>query len=232
MILVGVDGCRGGWLAVSQPGQRRPDAKVSRTFAELIGRFPETAIIAVDMPIGLPDAGSRQCDVDARRYLGRPRSSSVFPAPLRACLAAGAYEEACSIRFEVEGKRMSQQAFGILGKIREVDAVLRKDQSLAARVVEVHPEASFALMNDGRPMQHGKKTAAGRQERLALIEAQWPGALDDTRSALHGQDFGPDDLHDAFAALWSARRWAVAAARVFGGSEDRDAQRLPMRIVG
>ena len=41
---------------------------------------------------------------------------------------------------QIDGKKMSQQAFGILPKIREVDELLTANRTLVGRVVEVHPE--------------------------------------------------------------------------------------------
>ncbi len=67
-------------------------------------------VIAIDIPIGLPETGPRECDVLARRLLGRARASSVFPAPIRAVLGAKDYQQACAIRHKIEGKKMSKQA--------------------------------------------------------------------------------------------------------------------------
>jgi predicted RNase H-like nuclease len=175
--------------------------------------FPTAAVFGVDIPIGLPEKGARQCETEARQLLGWPRMTSVFSAPLRACLAAGTYLEACEIRFRIEGKRMSRQAFGILPKIREVDDVLATARSLSARVIEVHPEVSFLLMNGAAPMRHRKKSPDCKAERRALLEAQWPDCIEGMRASLRGQDYVLDDLHDAMAALWSARRWVGGARR-------------------
>lgn len=57
--------------------------------------MPDTFMI--DVPIGLPDRGARECDKAARRRLGPSRGSSVFPAPIRRILAATSYIEACAI---------------------------------------------------------------------------------------------------------------------------------------
>jgi predicted RNase H-like nuclease len=231
-VAVGVDGCPGGWLAVTEAPDGSLTAQVVASFSELVRRFPSTAVFGVDIPIGLPEEGARQCEQDARRLLGRPRMSSVFSAPLRACLVAMKYEEACGIRFQIEVKRMSRQAFGILPKIREVDDVLAADGSLAPRVIEVHPEVSFLLMNDGSAMRDRKKSRAGKAERRALLLSQWPESIEGMRASLRGQDYALDDLHDAMAALWSARRWVAGIARVLGDPVAWDRTGLPMRIVG
>jgi predicted RNase H-like nuclease len=231
-IAVGVDGCPGGWLAVSEGTSRTLIATIAQTFAALIELLPSTAVIGLDIPIGLPEEGARQCEKEARQLLGWPRMTSVFSAPLRPCLVARSYEEACRIRSEIERKKISKQAFGILPKIREVDDVLATNRALAARVIEVHPEVSFAIMNGGAALVYSKKKRDGKAVRRALLEAQWPGSVDKLRDRLRGQDCAIDDLHDAMAALWSARRSVSGKARVLGDPAARDRKGLLMRIVG
>jgi hypothetical protein len=91
-VLAGVDACRAGWVVALAGGTGSGggafddvEVQVVATFAEVLGLGAAT--VAVDIPIGLPDAGPRVCDVAARRLLG-PRRSSVFPAPVRAALDA------------------------------------------------------------------------------------------------------------------------------------------------
>ena len=86
-IAAGVDGCPAGWIQITRHAKSGeiasrylPDA------AALVQQEPRPDVIAIDIPIGLPKAGARACDVEARRLLG-PRRSSVFAAPLRAMLA-------------------------------------------------------------------------------------------------------------------------------------------------
>lgn len=227
---VGVDGCPGGWLAVSE-SDGVVGAAIYGTFLDLIDGFSADARFGIDIPIGLPDIGPRACEQEARRALRKPRSASVFSSPLRACLAAKTYEAACEIRFGIEKNLMSRQAFGILPKIREVDTALAEHPAWTSRVVEVHPEVSFALWNGGSAMVHRKKSAEGKTERRELIESEWPGQLDGVRPLLRGRKYALDDLHDAFAALWTVRRWAAGSATMFGGSLERDGKGLPMKIV-
>lgn len=236
--LLGADGCRAGWVYVLE------DAAGLRTgivpsFLDLIAVAPG-AICAIDVPIGLPEAGARAADRAARAFLGRPRGSSVFPTPVRAVLEATDYVEACTLHVAADGRKLSRQAFGILPKIREVDAALRADPDLVERVVEVHPEVSFALWNDDVPMATRKIRTAGRQERRRLVDATWPGRYEAAvatlpRSLAHvpGRAYAPDDLLDAFAALWSARRVAAGRAVDFPeGPAPRDGAGLPASIRG
>jgi predicted RNase H-like nuclease len=229
--VVGVDGCRGGWVAVIDAGDRPLAARVFPTFQALIDFLPRSALLGVDIPIGLADTGSRGCDVAARKRLGRPRGSSVFPAPLRATLRARTYADACRIRMRIDGKKMSRQAYGILNKIGEVDGHLQRDRGLARRVIEVHPELSFAEWNRGIPLQYAKRKSRGKAERHALIERVWPSQALRLYASLRGTGCALDDLHDAFAALWSMRRWAASPDPGHREPQDRDSTGLIMRIV-
>jgi predicted RNase H-like nuclease len=86
-------------------------------------------------------------------------------------------------------------------------------------VFEVHPELCFWAMNRGQPMQHGKKTGTGENDRIAaLSQRSVPKTfLDDELGKLRSDR---DDFLDACAAAWTARR-------VFDGA----AERLPRNVV-
>jgi predicted RNase H-like nuclease len=229
--LAGVDGCRAGWLCVIAPGEGRPlTALVTVSLGVLLHDLPRGSLIAVDVPIGLADRGARRCDVEARCCLGPGRGSSVFPAPLRGVLSASSYEEACRRCDAVDGRRMSRQAFGLLGKVREVDALMAERPALQSRVRECHPEVSFCAWA-ARPLRHGKKTRSGQAERAALIDAEWPGERGRLAALLGRGGFRLDDLHDAFAALWTARRIRDDVARTLPSRPERDGCGLAMEIV-
>ncbi len=141
--LVGVDGCAEGWIFLVESGGQL-EVGVLPNLQSLLKDMTNSAIVAIDVPIGLTECGPRECDIEARRLLGSPRASSVFPAPVRACLDAASYAEACEAHHRADGRRMSQQAFGILKKIREVNEVMLRNPKLQARIREVHPEVCFA----------------------------------------------------------------------------------------
>jgi len=229
--VAGVDGCRGGWLCVLAASGRRPlTARVAGSLGVLLHELPWETLIAIDVPIGLADRGARRCDVEARLWLGRGRGSSVFPAPLRGVLSASSYEEACSWRAAADGTRMSRQAFGILAKVREADTLMARTPALQRRVRECHPEVSFRAWA-GRGLSHGKKTRPGQAERMALIDAEWPGERMRLAGLLPRGTFRADDLHDAFAALWTARRIRDGVGRTLPAFPERDGCGLAMEIV-
>jgi predicted RNase H-like nuclease len=228
--LVGVDGCAEGWIFLVESGGQL-EVGVLPNLQSLLKDMTNSAIVTIDVPIGLTECGPRECDIEARRLLGSPRASSVFPAPVRACLDAASYAEACEAHHRADGRRMSQQAFGILKKIREVNEVMLRNPKLQARIREVHPEVCFAGWNSGKPMSHRKSRRAGRLEREALIDSVWPGERDRLRSLIRGRRYKADDLNDAFAALWTARRILKLKAAVLPVSPREDAVGLRMEIV-
>ena len=227
--LLGVDGCRAGWLVVGARLDPSGEIEQLRWSLELeAASFIDADLVAIDMPMGLAADGPRPCDQQARALLGA-RRSSVFPAPVRAALGAVDYREACDLSFAASGRKLSKQAYNLLPKIRQLDQLLLADPGRSDRVHEVHPELAFGQWNGGEPMVHGKKTAAGAAQRQALVEAQFPGLALKIRTGVAKAKLADDDILDAIACLWSARRLFRQGALVLGG--ERDGCGLPMRIT-
>jgi predicted RNase H-like nuclease len=240
----GVDGARGGWAVavVRLAGDTDADDRVTGvTWRYVAGqdaaglrrvlaaaRVDTAVAVGIDCPIGLPSSAWRPCDLIAKRRLGRG-SARVFLAPPRPVLAAPTYADARAVARELLGKGVSAQAYGIRRIVLAADDALRGVAGdpprswVAGHVVEVHPELSFMAMS-GRPPGDplpGKRTAAGRQARLAAVGA-WTGGVE-----LDPPD--GDDHLDALAAAWTAWRWSNGTAEELGGESDEHG--LPMRIV-
>lgn len=196
-------------------------------FDNLLEAFPNSTI-AIDIPIGLLEIGSRGCDEKARQFL-QLRGSSVFTAPIRGALTAACHHEASEIRRAAEGKGMSIQAFLITSKIREVDGALRNSPH-ATRVHEVHPEVSFARMNGDVPLAHSKKTLDGRTNRIALLDREMPGVAAQLVENRRRRYVAADDVLDALATLWTASRIANGTAVEFGSEPAYDSCGLRMSI--
>src|SRR5215470_10525375 len=79
MVVIGVDGCSRGWVAVRIDGTRRELMQL-RAITELATLPFDRA--AIDIPIGLPERGMRECDLAARAMLGR-HASRVFTGARR-----------------------------------------------------------------------------------------------------------------------------------------------------
>src|SRR6185437_16037517 len=97
---------------------------------------------------------------------------------------------------------------------REVDAALSADTGLRDHVFEMCPELSFAVLC-GAPMTHSKRTAAGRAERRDALRGVFGDVL--RLAAPPAAGAATDDVLDALAGLWTARRVAAGAGLRLGG---------------
>jgi predicted RNase H-like nuclease len=199
----GVDGCRAGWVWFKVEVVSLATSVEVVDLPKLLSNRPsDLACLGIDIPIGLLDA-PRACDKAARKLLGQPRGSSVFPAPCRAAVQAATYEEASAINRQKTRRGLSQQAWGISPKIRQVDDAIRPDCQQWA--FEVHPEVCFWTLNQRRPMTHNKKTKDGAAERIVALRPIFPEI--ERHLAKRPPRVGTDDLLDAAAAAWTALRW-------------------------
>ena len=215
--VLGVDACAAGWVgvALSDAGIRAyVDAEIEGLVAQAHGEGP-LAVVAIDIPIGLPDAGLRAADLQARRVAGL-RRASVFMTPVRQSLEIGDYRRASEVNRQLTGRGISRQAFNLVGKIKQVDSWLHR---APCPVVEVHPELSFAAMA-GAPLSASKSTWTGMVARRRLLADAGIKVPDDLGPA--GQRAGPDDVLDAAAAAWTARRVAGGVARRLPGPTEAE----------
>lgn len=234
MWVAGVDGCRGGWVAVlielEASRISRAAIYLAHRVVEILDMEPALHAVAIDIPIGLldrPEPGGRLCDREARRLLGRPRASSVFNPPLRQQLSAKVYGGSLT-------KGMSRQTFSLLPKIREVDEALLG--STRGLFYEAHPELAFALVA-GRPMTFNKKRVPGRRERVAVLRklpAPWGDVLGRVLACgeicYRRSKIGRDDLVDAAILSWAASRIAAGQARSLPPAPPVDGLDRPMAI--
>jgi predicted RNase H-like nuclease len=236
--LAGLDGCRAGWIAAFvRPSGDEGFIRVLPRFADVAALREQPAVLAVDMPIGLPErtgAGGRAAENAIRPLLGA-RQSSVFSVPSRAALEATDYRQACAIALTTSDppRKISKQLFMIAPRIREVDTILRSDPSLAARVFEVHPEAAFWRLNGERPLTEPKKIKGkpyppGLELRRGLLRAA--GTATGLLEAPPPAGAGADDLLDALACAAIARRIHAGVAQSYPHPPPRDSFGLRMAI--
>ena len=212
--IAGIDGCKAGWFVVCETPLPGPWSWfVAPNFDEVARRLRDFDAVGIDMPVGIPDRGARECETLARRILSPQRTASVFSAPIRPILGMDDYREACSMRESIEGKRMSKQSFFIMDKILEVDTVVQTRRAFGERVYEVHPEVSFAALGGGEPMANPKRQQAGFDERYSHLLDVYPQTiLDEALEAFPRGQVARDDVLDAFAVLWSTKRIALSTA--------------------
>lgn len=224
MTVAGVDGCPGGWAVVRLCPTDSQSAEngvvlIADRVVDLTRLLEETrqsslSALAIDMPIGLLDTHPRLADVAARSLLGS-RRSSVFPTPLRATLDAADYDDACRRSRTLSGKALSRQAWNLVPKIRELDALLGPDDQ--SRIVEAHPECGFVRLNDG-PLEHPKASPEGRALRLRLLEAAL--GSDAVVSLVESGAAPLVDLIDAAVNAVTARHVAAGTEIRLGGDLD------------
>jgi predicted RNase H-like nuclease len=147
--------------------------------------------LGVDVARGGWIAVALQDGVEARRVVGG-RRSSVFFTPSRAALEATTYREARLI-----APSTSAQGWALRTAILDV---ARVDD---ARVHEVHPEVSFAVLA-GRPLAFSKRTWNGQHERRQLLAHAGIEIPDHLDAGL----VPVDDVLDAAVAAWTAMRIA------------------------
>lgn len=196
--VAGVDVARGAWAVVVLEDGRVVDAFRCDTFADAL--LVDARVVAVDIPIGIPDEGPRAADEAARRFVG-PRASSVFTTPVRRVLEAPSYTEAREVALQLTGQSISAQSYALARRILEVDDYAQTDE----RVVEVHPEVSFRELAR-RPLPP-KRQLDGLVERRRLLEEE--AGLELPRSVPR---IAEPDLLDAAVAAWTAARYARGEA--------------------
>lgn len=241
--LAGIDGCPAGWIAclVAPDGPLDPKIRIVTRLEDLLDGPDAPVLVAIDMPIGLPDRigpGGRGPERLVRPHLGE-RQSSVFSIPSRAAIFAGesldgreAYAAACvaAVVTSDPPKKISKQTFALFPKIRALDRLLTPER--AERIVESHPELAFALLNGGHAMTLPKK----------VKNRPNPPGVDERRALLVQLGFEPaflehpprgaaiDDLLDACVLALVARRIRSGEAISFPDPPQRDARGLPIAI--
>jgi predicted RNase H-like nuclease len=191
--VVGVDGTKGGWVAIALDSGRYVGDYVLRPLDTRFEELAEAQVIAVDIPIRF---GPRKADRAARAFL-RGAASTVFTTPPKALL---------EIPFG-PGRGLSAQSHALGARILHVTELARSD----SRFYEIHPEVSFRAMNGGRALEHGKKSAAGALKRIELLRRQGI----DLTSLGAAASVPLDDVLDAGAAAWSAHRILAGKAESF-----------------
>jgi predicted RNase H-like nuclease len=210
--VLGVDGCRAGWVGVVLVPDRPVGGVFGAHIAEVIDAAVAVAgdidVVGVDMPLHLSDNEHRGCDLAAKRHLGA-KGASLFVTPPAPALAAETYAAGCAVARELTGKAPSRQAWALRAKVLELDAWW---PSATCGVHEVHPEVSFSLMC-GAPIAPRKTSWAGVAARRAALAAEGIEVPDDIGPA--GRLAAVDDVLDAAAVAWTARRIAAGTARPF-----------------
>ena len=211
MAVLGVDGCRLGWVGVRWGDTA--DVLIAPTIGELVAAAGPLEAVAIDIPIDLPVDAPRQVEPLARGRLPG-RASTIFNAPAAAVLDVPDYAAGNAANRAALGLGLSKQTWYLVPKIRDVRDWLATSPGLP--VVEAHPEVCFAAMNGG-VLTQGKTTAEGEALRRALLAENGLAVVAERRRGV-----AVDDVLDAAATAWTARRVADGLAeRLPPGPRDR-----------
>jgi predicted RNase H-like nuclease len=178
----------------------------------------------VDMPIGLPELGLRECDLQARAML-RAHASRVFAGARRGLWDHASHAAANQALRRRDEAGVSIQLWNLGPKILEVDALMT--QRLQKRVREAHPELVFLRLNFGRALP-SKKTEEGIALRMRLLRRE---GFVELKQWLAQRPVGAkaDDILDACAVAIAARDFSSGHVVPRNGAQ-KDARGLKMQI--
>lgn len=194
VLALGIDGCKGGWVAVAVEDGRFVSCATFTSVAAALEAHAAAYAVAIDMPIGLPEAPPRAADVAARAFL-RGQPGVVFPTYPLDVYEQPSHHEAARLCKERGWPAISRQSYALKARILEVER--DRDQ----RVFEVHPEVSFRALA-GKPIGFSKHSWTGFMARRRLLASAGIDLPDDVGAA------PVIDVLDAAAAAWSAGRHA------------------------
>ncbi len=208
MKVLGADACPAGWfVTVIDGGDVSTD--MYESFERLRHEHTGAHHVLVDIPIGLPTDERRRCDEAARELLGC-RGNSVFYSPSEGAIECTDYDEANDTHREDLGHGLSQQAYHISDKIREVRSAVGSQYD--GNVRESHPELCFAALN-GQPIAYSKSSDSGQSLRLELLGETLNDAkaiYGDVRDRRPLTEVGRDDILDAMVLAVAARHDSLA----------------------
>ncbi len=233
-MIIGVDGCKAGWIAIWIRPDREVQHQVFPCIQSLWEKCKTGDLIFIDIPIGLLASGEKEraCDREARKILGKRRGSSVFRVPCRLAVYANSYLLASEVNKHLTGKSLSKQSWNITPKIREVDELLISDPIARKAFREVHPELSLWGLNNRIPMSFNKKSERGFEERVAILDRYWAnvsGIVGQIKALYSTAVIGRDDIVDAFAILLMGRL-SNKDASFLPEVDVADEEGIPMKI--
>lgn len=213
--VAGVDGAKGEWVVAIFDGAV-VTWSVAGSVDAVLDSTARCSVVAVDMPLSMPEESYRISELAAKAFLG-PARSSIFHTPVSEVLDAEDYQEACEISRRITGKAISKQTWHLLPSVR----AWRAAEFDPDRVVEVHPECSFRAMASTTAFA-SKKTGRGAGQRMAALST-W---IDPHNLVVGLAELPPgpalDDALDAAAATWSAWRYSRGEHQVFGAATGLD----------
>jgi predicted RNase H-like nuclease len=99
---------------------------------------------------------------------------------------------------------MSLQSWYLFPKIKDVQTIMHHENM---NIYEIHPELSFRAMNNEKVILESKKTYEGFSIRNSLLAIHFKHFnFEEIRKQYAKKDVMDNDILDALAVLWSAKR--------------------------
>jgi len=204
-LIIGIDGCKSGWFSIWENQDKSIHSSVFSNLNELKNFFKNESqlIVGIDMPVILSEVIPRQADQLARKLLSK-KASSVFTAPTPEMLDQPNYEKASLVSKKHFGKSMSLQSWYLFPKIKDVQTMIHHEDM---QIYEIHPELSFRAMNNEQVILESKKSPEGFAIRNSLLSMHFENFIfEEIRRQYARKDVMDNDILDALAVLWSAKR--------------------------
>ena len=236
---VGVDGCKGGWIAaVLDYGKLR--VEFHETVQDIVCDVPKADAYLIDMAIGLPEKEEdeeKRPDRAAQKELGK-FASSVFPIPCRQAVEVGGsprdpqvIAKQRALNLEHLGKSLSAQTINIIPKIKELDDFLAEHSEYKNVLCESHPEVCFARLK-GKLLDNKKKTSEGQKERKAVLSRYLEAdTLDQITTKAKELRCKSDDIMDAVCLAVAAALKAHDLCETIPKVPEKDSRELMMQLV-
>ncbi len=201
--LIGVDGASSGWVASIGNSKKKclSNIRFSKNLNELLADYPDSVVV-IDMPTKLNKKNFlRECDILAKRYLGKSFQSSIFIPPLETVLKCTTYQEANNLSKKIAGKGLSKQSWNLKNKICEVQDLCK----LSNKIYEGHPECSFKMLKN-QSLKAKKKSVQGIFERLDLLRKVGLDPLSTSSNLENNSAVKIDDVLDSMVLFITGLR--------------------------
>ena len=187
---------------------------------------PRFEAAGINIPIGLndtPNGRFRPADLEAREFVGWPRSVGINGVPSRAAVRAESPAHAAEM--EPWMTRYDRR------RLRWLKEAEREIQPFHARsLFSANPDVSFTQMNNEEPLKTSPYHEDGRLERLELIRRQLPG-VDDVITRVPPPGAAQVHMLQVAAMLWTARRCSGRAISRMPLDPVWDTEGMRMEIV-
>ena len=231
-LFVGVDGCKGGWVAASIDNGELYLNKYN-DFSKMVFDIAQFDGMLVDMVMGLPgniEQYEKRPDGIARKIV-KPRTSTVFAVPARQAVYEFTKEKQKDANLSAIGKGLSKQTIAIIPKMREVDEFLLANEEYMNVIRESHPEVCFARLN-GEVLMTNKSKNDGITDRVQVLSMFLQDLSEEyVRKSAKKIGCKPDDILDAVCLAVTANLDVQGGTEIIPENPSTDDKGLKMQMV-